>query len=82
MKQVKRFNLAIEPSQSIDIPFNSELLGTDGPALLVLIDTDAKIMTRNFLIIAEGKELSQRANRTNYIGRFQAEGHVLHVFEE
>lgn len=87
MKTIKRYPLAIEPVQRFSIPFNSEILGvTVGPALHVLEDNDGKGSERVFIIVAEGKEVEQRLNRTHYVGCFAHKAevgmHMLHVFEE
>ena len=90
MKIIKRFDLAIEPTQTIDVPFNDEFMGltvfNDKPGLLFLVDPHQKVMRRTFVMVAEGKELSERANKTNHRGCFEHKAevgsHVLHVFEE
>lgn len=86
MKTIKRYPLAIEPVQRFSIPFNSEILGTVGSAIHVLEDSDGKLSERVFVIVAEGKQVEQRLNKTHYVGWFEHKAevgsHVLHVFEE
>lgn len=90
MRLIKRFDLAIEPTQTLDIHFNSEFLGLGSfnkkPCLWVLIDPNQKLMRRTFVLVAEDKELSERANKTTYVGCFEHKAevgsHVLHLFEE
>lgn len=90
MKMVKHFALEIEPAQSIQVPFNSEVLRLDTwfgkPTLYFLIDTSYTTLKRTFHIFDEEKEIPARFNRTNYVGSFEYKidigPRMLHVFEE
>ena len=90
MKTIRRYDLAIEPIQKLSIPFNSNILKLgefqNKPCLWVLVDMGTNEMVRSFVMMAEGKELPQKFNETNYIGCFEAKAevgkHVLHVFED
>lgn len=90
MKTVRHYDLAIEPVQKITIEFNSEVLKLEmiggKPRLVVLVDGSFREIERTFHIIASGKEIPQRFNRTNYCGSFEVKAQVgaqlLHVFED
>lgn len=90
MKTIKHIPLAIEPIQTIEIPWNSEFLrfGTwdNKPMLYMLCDSGQKPVKRKFLVFAENKDVPTSFNRTNYIGSFEYQAEVgsavLHVFEE
>lgn len=90
MKQIKKIELVIEPTQSIQIPFNSEILklGTfnENPCLWVIWDPGQKMMARNILMITDDKEFSAQLNITMYLGSFDSKTevghHTIHVFEE
>jgi len=90
MKSVKRFDLELEPAQTLSIPFNSEILmfGTwdEKPCMWILIEDGHALQRRTLKIFADGKEVPQRFNVTRYIGSFEAKAEVgktmLHVFEE
>ncbi len=90
MKAIKHYTLAIEPQQTLEIPFNSDILWlgliAGRPTLAVLTDNAHSTLKRTFHTYAQDKDLSPRLNRTNYIGSFEAEAEVgrrvLHVFEE
>ena len=90
MKTLKRFRLSLEPKQTLEIPFNSEILGLvsneNCPALVVLIDSTYTAKARNLIIVAENKELPQRCNKTNCLGYFEYKAevgsHVLAIFDE
>ncbi len=86
MKTIKKFKLAIEPTQKIAMPFNSEILSViskDGKAeICVLADESYSNIDRSFVIVAMDKEVPQRLNVTHHVGTFSHDGHALFVFEE
>lgn len=87
---IKRFDLDIEKSQVIEVPFNYEFLGfglhNDKPAIWMLIFTDQRKMTEKFVIFPEDVEIPANFNKTNYVGRFEHKAevghHVVHIFKE
>ena len=91
MKTIKHYQLAIEPIQQIEIPFQCEILGviqiSKHPFLAVLVHDESGRNTKKFAIIAAGKEVAVQYNSTNYVGSFDYFGedmgvNVLHVFED
>lgn len=86
MKLIKKYELAIEPKQKVDIPFSAEIIKfaifQGKPTLWAEIDPTQRAMARTFLIVSGEKELPVSCNRTNHIDSFEHEGHMLHVYEE
>lgn len=90
MKAIKKFDLSIEPSQRVKMPYNSTILdlgiANNKPHLWVLTDSSYSAIERTFLIVAPEKEVSPRLNKTNYVGSFEHRAEIgsvtLHVFEE
>lgn len=91
MKLIKHIVLEVEPVQTVEIPFNSEILGfnllNNKPTLHVHWDDGHRPMARKFHMFPADKEIPSNFNRTNYVGSFQyfqdEKGSIaLHVFEE
>lgn len=86
MKCIKRIELEVEKTQKLSLPFNSEILGFDKrdgkPCLFVLMDDSMRPIERTIHIIADGKEVGQAFNRTNFLGSFWEKDHLLHVFQD
>lgn len=89
MRQLQKFDLSIEPEQTIKMPYNSYIVGitdlNNVPSLWAITEKGQSMMDRKFVIVAQDKEVSQRCNETNYVGNFvhkaEVGRHVLHVFE-
>lgn len=89
MRQLKRFDLSIEPEQVIKMPYNSYIVGltdlNNVPCIWAITEAGQGLTDRKFVIVAQDKEVSQRCNETNYIGNFMHKAevgkHILHVFE-
>jgi hypothetical protein len=90
MKIIKRFDLLIEPMQRLDVPFNAEILHFglvgDRPGFWALIDPTQRSMERIFVMVGAGKDISDRMNKTSYVGSFEHKAEVgsrmVHIFEE
>ncbi len=87
MKVVKQYELSLEPTQKLKIPFNSAILSMevlkDKPVLMILTDDNySKTIDRTFKIVAVDKEVQQRFNESHWIGCFKLGPTFAHVFEE
>ena len=82
MKTIWKWGLA--PVSEVLVPVGSVILDVQlqhsSPVLWALVDTDAPTETRRFRCYGTGHKMPDDPGR--YIGTFQVEGLVFHVFEE
>lgn len=70
----------------LEIPKGSQILSVEltaaGPALFVLVDEDAEVESRSFVIVANGVDLPEGVDGMHYRGTAKVPGaFTWHVFE-
>lgn len=90
MKKITHIPLKIDRLQSVQMSFNTDILGVlvidNVPNIIAITDDGYSMLMRNFLMIGKDLELPQRTNITNYIGSFEYKDNktpiTIHLFEE
>ena len=84
MKTIHKFPLLVVfTEQTIEIPFCSNLIkfnlqNNTYPVLYFIVDTNAILIKRNFILIFTNKPIPENSN---YIDTFEIENLIYHLFE-
>jgi len=82
MKTIYKFD--VEPEFSINLPLDAVVLTVQmqngSPKMWVYLDTEEPDVSRTFHVFGTGHDMGDYNGR--YIGTFQTEGLVFHVFED
>lgn len=91
-KTIERFNITVEPTQKVKVPFNLEILNFDvlngEPGFNAIVIDGENSQERTFLITTFSKELPYKLNKTKFVGEFRikkdegGDGNVFFVFED
>jgi len=84
-KEVWKYRIKIEPNQTIEMPFGSQILSFQTqygiPSIWVLSNPEAEMISRNFRLVGTGHKIEEGG--LQYIGTVQLlEGEIVyHLFE-
>ena len=87
MRSIQKYKLAIEPTQSIELPFDAQILKVGlvngEPYLWAMVDPTKKSIARSFRTYVEGKDLDQSTNESRFLGsvHLEKEDARLFIFE-
>ncbi len=85
MTTIYKYPLILDDAQTVDLPLEAHVLTVqlqDGvPCLWALLDSEADTIPRRFVIYGTGHPMTEGAVRV-YVGTFQLDWLVWHVFEE
>jgi uncharacterized protein YuzE len=85
MKKIKKYELEITTSQTIKMPYDSEILylgiQNEKICLWVLVDTEHKPENINIEIYGTGNSINSEMDIDNHLGTVQLNSIMWHVFE-
>ena len=87
MSLVYKYSIPVGDYRNVELPEGAEILTVqaqfDEPHMWALVDPDAPMVTRKFLLLGTGHSCDEDISRSDYIGTYQLHGGglVFHLFE-
>lgn len=85
MKAIWKYPLSLDSRQEILVPLGSKFLcvqvQNNIPTIWIMVNPEAELMGQGFRIIGTGWKLND-APSGMYLGTFQLDGFVWHLFED